>query len=70
MKAYGMYGNLFGLNLLTYLNESTMAVMIPVTKMTIPRTQKSPWHFVKSTFRKRHENNLQQLSSQHFNGQH
>lgn len=27
-----------------------MAEMIPVTKTTIPSTQKRPWHLVKSTF--------------------
>lgn len=30
-----------------------MAEMRPVTKTTIPRTQKRPWHLVKSTFEER-----------------
>lgn len=34
---------------LTYLKDSTMAVTIPVTIITIPRTQKRPVHEVKST---------------------
>lgn len=34
---------------LTYLKCSTMAVTIPVTISTIPRTQKRPVHEVKST---------------------
>lgn len=36
---------------LTYLKERTMAVTIPVTMTTIPSTQKSPGHDVKSTCR-------------------
>lgn len=34
---------------LTYLKERTMAVMIPVTMTTMPSTQNSPGHDVKST---------------------
>lgn len=34
---------------LTYLKDSTMAETIPVTIITIPRTQKRPVHEVKST---------------------
>lgn len=34
---------------LTYRNASTMLVTIPVTIITIPRTQKRPVHEVKST---------------------
>lgn len=30
-----------------------MAEMRPVTKTTIPSTQKRPWHLVKSTFREK-----------------
>lgn len=41
---------LFGSTSLTYLNERTMAVMIPVTNITIPRTQNRPVHLVKSTW--------------------
>lgn len=33
-----------------YLKDSTMAVTIPVTVITIPRTQKRPVHEVKSTW--------------------
>lgn len=36
-------------SLLTYLKERTMAVMIPVTMTTMPSTQNSPGHDVKST---------------------
>lgn len=35
---------------LTYLKDKTMAEMRPVTKTTIPSTQKRPLHLVKSTF--------------------
>lgn len=30
-----------------------MAVMMPVTNTTIPRTQKRPWHLVKSTYKEK-----------------
>lgn len=38
---------------LTYLKDKTMAEMRPVTKTTIPSTQKRPLHLVKSTFKER-----------------
>lgn len=39
---------------LTYLNSSTTVVMMPVTNITIARTQKRPRHLVKSTYEEKH----------------
>lgn len=38
--------------MLTYLNDRTIAVMMPVTNTTIPSMQKKPAHLVKSTYRR------------------
>ena len=51
---------------LTYLKASTMAVIIPVTTITIARTQKRPVHEVKSTGqeeRGRHVSDRPQLAA-------
>lgn len=37
--------------LLTYLNDSTIAAMMPVTNTTIPSTAKKPVYLVKSTYK-------------------